>query len=101
MFAFIGTSHPVELLIVGTIALLLFGKKLPDVARSLGKSFSEFKKGVQGLQNEFTSASNEASRPLSSTPAPSPRPAVDDYRDVPSAPKFEPPKFEPPKFEPG
>jgi sec-independent protein translocase protein TatA len=37
-----------ELLIVLGIVLLLFGaKKLPDLARSLGKSTKEFKKGLQ------------------------------------------------------
>ncbi len=39
-------THPVELLIVLAVALLLFGKRLPDVMRSLGKSVTEFKKGV-------------------------------------------------------
>ena len=39
-------AHPVELLIVVAVALLMFGKRLPDVMRSLGKSVTEFKKGV-------------------------------------------------------
>jgi TatA/E family protein of Tat protein translocase len=39
-------SHPVELLIVVAVALLLFGNRLPDLMRSLGKSVTEFKKGV-------------------------------------------------------
>ena len=36
--AFIGSLGPAEMLFVGIIALLLFGKKLPEVARSMGKS---------------------------------------------------------------
>lgn len=38
--------NPMELMIVAAIALLLFGNKLPGVARSLGKSVIEFKKGI-------------------------------------------------------
>jgi sec-independent protein translocase protein TatA len=42
-----------ELLIVLVIALLIFGKRLPDVARSLGKSLTEFKKGMNETKDEI------------------------------------------------
>lgn len=35
-----------DIAIVGIIAVLLFGKRLPGVARSLGQSITEFKKGI-------------------------------------------------------
>ena len=45
-------AHPIELVIVVVVALLLFGKRLPDLMRSLGKSVTEFKKGVNDKSDE-------------------------------------------------
>ncbi len=43
---FIQNIGPVQLLIVVGVLILVFGpKKLPDFARSLGRSLGEFKKG--------------------------------------------------------
>lgn len=42
-----------EILVILGIILLLFGaKRLPELARSLGKSMKEFKKGTQDLTDE-------------------------------------------------
>ncbi len=42
---------PMEIAIVGAVAVLLFGSRLPSVARSLGKSMTEFKKGLSGIED--------------------------------------------------
>ena len=47
-----------ELLIVGAILLLLFGNRLPGVMRSLGSGVTEFKKGVQGIEDEVNKPSD-------------------------------------------
>jgi sec-independent protein translocase protein TatA len=41
-----------ELLLLGIVAVLLFGKRLPEVARSLGQSYQEFRRGLHGLKSE-------------------------------------------------
>jgi sec-independent protein translocase protein TatA len=42
-----------ELLLILVIVLILFGaQRLPDLARSLGSSVKEFKKGVTDLKDE-------------------------------------------------
>lgn len=45
-----------EMLVFGVVAVLLFGNRLPEVARSLGRSLTEFKQGMNGLQNEWNQA---------------------------------------------
>lgn len=47
---------PTELLIVGIIAVILFGNRLPSVARSLGKSLNEFKRGMHDFESEMRSS---------------------------------------------
>jgi sec-independent protein translocase protein TatA len=56
-FSFIqGVGGP-ELLIILLIILLLFGaKKLPELAKGLGKSMKEFKKATQEVQDDFQEA---------------------------------------------
>jgi sec-independent protein translocase protein TatA len=42
-----------EILVVLVIGLLLFGNRLPDLARSLGKTLVEFKKEMNGVQEDL------------------------------------------------
>ncbi|MFT7618844.1 MAG: sec-independent protein translocase protein TatA [Planctomycetota bacterium] len=44
-----------ELIVIGMVGLLLFGRRLPDVGRSLGKSFLEFKSGLNDMKSELSS----------------------------------------------
>jgi sec-independent protein translocase protein TatA len=77
-----------ELVVVAGIALLLFGKRLPEVARSLGKGIVEFKKGVRGIEDEVDNAT------YTSDSSPS-RPVPDEEHEEFTAPRFDPPSSEP------
>lgn len=47
---------PTEMLVVGIVAVILFGSRLPSVARSLGKSIVEFKKGMSDIEKDLKSS---------------------------------------------
>jgi sec-independent protein translocase protein TatA len=44
---------PTEVLVIAALGLLLFGNRLPELARSLGKTMKEVQKGMNGLEDEL------------------------------------------------
>jgi len=72
-----------EVMILLVLGVLLFGKRLPEVGRSVGKAIMDFKRGMSGFEESLESGNfrNE-------TPAPPP-PARPPQRIQPSGRKFE------------
>jgi len=70
-----GMPGPTEMMIIGGVALLIFGNRLPSVAKSLGKSFTEFKKGIAGIEDDIDSAVTADKKPPV-TAAPTAAPTV-------------------------
>lgn len=56
--AFLGSLGPLEFGVIGLVALLLFGKRLPEVMRSMGKGIVEFKKGLKGVEDDIEQQSD-------------------------------------------
>ena len=71
---------PFEMMLLAGLGLLIFGKRLPEVGRNIGKGIVEFKRGLKEAEREISS------EPTSSTPAALP-PA-----NTQTAPKY---KFDP------
>lgn len=59
ILAFIQNLHIWEILLILGLGLLLFGKRLPEVGKNLGKGIVEFRKGLKSVEEEV----NEASSP--------------------------------------
>ena len=62
-FAFRPNLGGTELMVVGLVSLLIFGNRLPSVMRSLGKSVTEFKKGVAGIEDDIDTAVTADKKP--------------------------------------
>ena len=52
MFGFIYTPSAPELMLILAVGVLLFGKRLPEVGRNIGKGLMEFKRGVNDYKDE-------------------------------------------------
>ena len=51
-----GMPGGIEWIIILIVALLIFGKRLPEVMKSMGRGIVEFKKGVKGVEDEVEDA---------------------------------------------
>jgi sec-independent protein translocase protein TatA len=70
-----------EILLLLVLGVLLFGRKLPEVGRYLGKGIVEFKKGVSGLEDEVQGSISRQEI--------SPEPVRPPQRVTAAAPKFQ------------
>ena len=82
---------PTEMVFFGIIALMLFGSKLPEVARNLGGSYRELRKNLSDFQREFQGWDRPDPR-ASSKPAQYVEAEAEKIET--SAPKFIPPPAE-------
>jgi sec-independent protein translocase protein TatA len=62
---------PFEMMLLAGLGLLIFGRRLPEVGRNIGKGIVEFKKGLKEAETEITSepANPPALPPASTAPS--------------------------------
>ena len=83
---------PFEMMVIGVIAVVLFGGGLPDVARKAGGMYREFRGRLNEVQREFRAAEYEATKAFNTdTPSKADLDDEDDESSEPAAPKFTPP----------
>ena len=75
-----------EMIIILIIGVLLFGRRLPEVGRYLGKGIVEFKKGIKGIEDDVETVNH----PQQTAYQP-PEPPKPPQRIAASAPKFQEP----------
>ena len=74
----IWTPGPTEIIVIALAILLLFGgKKLPELAKGLGRGLNLFRKEIKGMKEDINGAVNGADDTSESSPA-SPQPKDDD-----------------------
>jgi len=86
---------PTEWIIIAVLGLLFFGKRLPEVGKSLGKGIVEFKKGLKGVEEEIETASTQPrsfpiAAPVQSLPDNAAAAKFDPYTGKPIQPEFDP-----------
>jgi len=85
MFAFFGGQLGwMEILIILGVGVILFGRRLPEVGRYLGKGIVEFKKGLKGIEDEVETVNTASNYQAPEPPKPPQRIGA-------NAPKFQEP----------
>ena len=62
-----GMPGGIEWIVILIVALLIFGKRLPEVMKSMGKGIVEFKKGVKGVEDDVEEAMDKDPGKLASS----------------------------------
>src|SRR5947207_9216961 len=79
----LGGQDWIVLLVLGFLLFVVFGRRLPEVGRYLGKGIVEFKKGIKGLEDDVDGSIARHDTPVAEQ---QPRPP---QRVASTAPKFE------------
>lgn len=77
-----GMPGGIEWIVILIVALLIFGKRLPEVMKSLGKGIVEFKKGVKGVEDEVDDSVSKQPDKLEATDKKHDKIEIDDKKNI-------------------
>jgi sec-independent protein translocase protein TatA len=87
IFAFL---TPMTIAVLAIVGVILFGRRLPEIGKSLGKTIVEFKKGMHGLEDDMDlGVGSKPAAPPQSAPSDAIQPVRPPQRVAATAPKFE------------
>ena len=68
MVLFAWLNSPWAWLVIAVVGVLLFGRRLPEIGRQLGRALTEFKHGMRGLEDDVTATPAAPSAPTAEAP---------------------------------
>jgi sec-independent protein translocase protein TatA len=77
-----GMPGGIEWIIILIVALLIFGKRLPEVMKSMGRGIVEFKKGVKGVEDDVEDAIEKKPEKLETPENKSEKTETDDKEHI-------------------
>jgi sec-independent protein translocase protein TatA len=80
-----------EIIMIAIVAVMLFGSKLPEVARSVGQSYTQFRKGLNDIQTSIKNELDQEIDEVKKLPHEFETAISDDDEPDQTAPSFDPP----------
>ena len=74
---------PFEMMLLAGLGLLIFGKRLPEVGRNIGKGIVEFKRGLKEAETEIVSEPSQPTLPNHQQQTSAPKYQFDPYTGKP------------------
>jgi sec-independent protein translocase protein TatA len=81
---------PLELVVIAAIAVMIYGKRLPEVGQTFGRTAGQLRRQWQAMSREFEMATNLDAQPTARSTPPS-RGSAEEGGPTVASPKLEPP----------
>ena len=84
--AFFGSMGPMELVVIGVVAILVFGGRLPETMKNLGRAYAKFRQGMNDMSHPIREEMRKMTTTMTAQPPPPPVPPTPYDTDTPPPP---------------